>query len=195
MTKRAELTALVVGAVVLAGCGSHAGSSASTPTARPTFKISRAAAAHRGRPLSYAVYHHLVGAVDFDHENAELARMTRGQRALYALASVDGEIENGGFSQLFVNSTGSLTDEAVEGARLFGARNYETLLRRAVRLFPERRVPEGFERRNRELEGISEAALTRLDDAWFATYERDPLDRYYERYIRRHPSEFFRGET
>jgi hypothetical protein len=195
MTKRAGLTALVVGALVLAGCGSRAGSSQSTPTPRATFKIPRAAAAQRGRPLSYAVYDHIVGAVDFDHENADLARMTQGQRALYALASVDGEIQNGGFSQLFVNSTGSLVDEAIDGARLFGARTYERLLRRGGRLFPERRVPEDFERRNRELEAISEAALTGLDDAWFAASEREPLDRYYERYIRRHPSEFFRGET
>jgi hypothetical protein len=195
VTTRAALPPLVVGAVIFGGCGSHARSSASTPTTRPTFKIARAAAGHGGRPLSYAVYDHLVGAVDFDHENADLARMTPGQRALYALASVDGEIENGGFSQLFVNSTGSLTDEAIDGARLFGARTYGTLLRRAGRLFPKRRVPEGFERRNRELEAISEAALTRLDDAWFAASERDPLDRYYERYIRRHPSQFFRGET
>jgi hypothetical protein len=195
VTTRAELTALVVGAVLLAGCGSHEKSSASTPTTEATFKISRAAATHRGRPLSYAVYDHLVGAVDFDHEDADLARMTRGQRALYSLVSVDDEIQNGGFSQLFFNATGSLVDEAIDGARLFGARRYETLLRRSGRLFPGRRVPEDFERRNSQLARISEAALTRLDDAWFAAWERDPLARYYDRYIRRHPSEFFRGET
>ena len=193
--KAAEVAAVVVGLVVFGGCGSDAKRAAPAPSPREQFKMSRFAAAHAGEPLSYAVYDHLVDVVDLDHEEAALARMTPGQRALYALASVDGEIQNGGFSQLFFNATGSLTDEAIDGARLFGARGYEGLLRGASRLFAGGRVPEGFERRNRELDRISEAALVRLDDAWFAAYDRDPLDRYYGRCIRRHPAEFFRGET
>jgi Domain of unknown function (DUF4375) len=117
--------------------------------------------------------------------------MTPGQRALYALASVDGEIQNGGFSQLFSNSTGALTGEAVAGARLFGAHGYARLLDRASRLFPHATVPHDRGRRNRDLDRISVRALVRLDDGWYALYERDPLDTYYSRYIARHPTEFF----
>jgi hypothetical protein len=192
-TRLLEPGAAVVAALLLVGCGSH-GARRPAPTPRlPTFKLTRAAAERSGDPLSYAIYDHLLDVIDFAHEERDLRRMTPGQRALYALASVDGEIENGGFAQLFSNSTGSLIDDAVTGSRLFRARGYERLLARASTLFPRRVVPEDRERRNRELNQIPDRSLTQLDDAWFSLYERDPLDRYYERYVSRHPDEFLGG--
>lgn len=62
--------------------------------------------------------------------------LTPGQRAVYALDWVRKEVSNGGFDQLFGNSTGYLTPEAIEGAAHIGAGDYEDILRRAAAIFP-----------------------------------------------------------
>jgi hypothetical protein len=133
----------------------------------------------------------LDGATD-----PRLRDATAGQRAIYALASVDGEIQNGGVAALFYNSTGALVPEAIRGAQTIGAFPYREVLLELASLFPGGRVPLARPAREEVLERVTEGTLERLDERWSGLYERSPLDRKYAPYIARHPDQFFRdGEA
>jgi hypothetical protein len=174
--------------------------------------IAAAAAAgirRAGRPIDFRIprsalppeldvntAHAAVGLLFVTLEGATDARLrdaTPGQRAIYALASVDGEIQNGGVAALFYNSTGALVPEAIRGARRIEASAYEEVLVELASLFPGARVPLARPAREEVLERVPEETLERLDERWFGLYERAPLDRKYAPYIARHPSEFFRS--
>jgi Domain of unknown function (DUF4375) len=181
--------ALVV-VVALAGCGG--GEAAETE--RSTFFVEAPPRITSDTPLE--IYDAMVDRIDFDHEAEELARMTPGQRALYALNAATDEINNGGFSQYYWNSSGALAMPAIGGARLVGAKPYEQLLRGGAALFPDGRVPTEHARRQELVDSgeVPEGKLSALDERWFQAEERQPLDDYLAAYIRDHPDEFFRGD-
>lgn len=124
-----------------------------------------------------------------------LGKLTRGQRAIYALSWIRAEVSNGGFDQCFFNSTAFLLPEAIEGAELLGSPEWADLLREARDLFPPP-FPLERERRQQLLDQMPESsrdAMQRLDDQLFALDE-DPhtsLDELFRRYIEGHPEEFF----
>jgi hypothetical protein len=67
-------------------------------------------------------------------------RMTREQFLLLAVLNVDGEICNGGVSQMLFNSYGQLAEEAIEGFRLFGFERQAELVDEALTLFDIRPI-------------------------------------------------------
>ena len=135
---------------------------------------------------------HAMGP-NLEREGQILRQATRGERALYALWTVDGEVNNGGFEQFFVNTSGALTQEAIRGAREIGARRHERILRAAVAPF-QRGVPKDRAARQRALDEIpdatKESTFGTLDDEWYAA-DRE-LERRLIAYVRTHPREFFR---
>jgi hypothetical protein len=149
----------------------------------------------RGVDLLFAIAEGLeaqMGA-DYEREDEVLTRATPGQSAIYALLWTDAEVNNGGFEQFFFNSSGSLIDEAIEGAELVGASGNASILREAAEVFADGDVPENRETRSRILDELSEESrekLLQFDDRWF------DLDRKLERkmlaYVREYPNEFFR---
>ncbi|HKY11941.1 MAG TPA: DUF4375 domain-containing protein [Gaiellaceae bacterium] len=181
------LVVLVV--VALAGCG---GGEAVEPE-RSTFFVDAPPRITGDTPVE--IYNAMVDRIDYDHEAEELTRMTPGQRALYALNAATDEINNGGFSQYYWNSSGDLATTAIDGARLVGAKPYEQLLRGGAALFPDGRVPTERARRQELVDSgeVPEGKLSALDERWFQAEERRPLHYYLAAYIRHHPDEFFRG--
>jgi Domain of unknown function (DUF4375) len=137
----------------------------------------------------------MVDRIDYEQEAEELARMTPGQRALYTLNSATDEINNGGFSQYYWNSSGDLAMPAIDGVRLVGAKPYEQLIRGGAALFPDGRVPTQRARRQELVDSgdVPEGKFRALDARWFQAEEHLPLDDYLAAYIRGHPDEFFRG--
>ncbi len=125
-----------------------------------------------------------------------LAELTPGQRAVYALDWVRKEVGNGGFDQLFGNSTGYLTPEAIEGAAYIGALDYVDVLRRAAAIFPNGVVPRDRDERTDLIDPEEHGPLLdRLDDEFFALLENPErnLTRLMAIYMARHPTEFFTG--
>ena len=80
-----------------------------------------------------------IGADLFEAEDlpAALERREADERAFFALVACGAEIDNGGFAQLFTNSTGELIDEAIAGAEHFEAKEHAAVLREAKLIFPE----------------------------------------------------------
>ncbi len=125
-----------------------------------------------------------------------LSGLTVGQRAVYALDWVRKEVGNGGFDQLFGNSTGYLTPEAIEGAKHIGADDYADVLQRAANVFPSGVVPRDRDQRTDHLDSDPDTygpILEALDDEFFALLE-DPdrnLTRLMAIHMARHLDEFF----
>ena len=131
---------------------------------------------------------------DLEDEAAVLRRATRGQRAIYALDWTTLEVNNGGWHQFFWNSSGSLTDEAIAGAELIGARENAAILREATAVFPRGQVPEDRSARQRALDSLLEAEVERvfrpLEVRWYARDRQ--LERVMVAYVESNPDEFFR---
>ena len=111
-----------------------------------------------------------LDTVDAVAELEELA--TEGQWRLFVLLTVDGEVANGGFEQLFGTQGVAFAREAAGAAAHVGAPQHARLIERAV----ERRTEA--------------ATLGELDEAWYAN-ER-ALQRALHRYVVANRDEFFR---
>ncbi len=67
--------------------------------------------------------------------------LTPSERVYYVVGVLEGEVYNGGFSQFFTNSSGSLYQEAVEGLYILKATQSLELLQRAKTLYFGNAVP------------------------------------------------------
>ena len=92
-----------------------------------------------------------------------------GVRAVYTTWVVEAEVGNGGFDQYFLNTEGTLAEEAIAGFRLFGAGRLAVLVEEAL-----------LQRGNME-------ALGRLDDQF---YELGSAQAGRVRFIRQNPDSF-----
>ncbi len=79
---------------------------------------------------------------DGDGNTEHLERLSAEARLVYQVWNFDGEIHNGGFDQLFVNSLGDCCDEIQSYLKQLGATNSERLLASAMAKFPNGIVPQ-----------------------------------------------------
>ena len=76
-----------------------------------------------------------------DGNTEYLERLSPEARLVYQVWNFDGEIHNGGFDQLFVNSLGDHCTEILSYLNKLGASNSERHLRSAMANFPNGLVP------------------------------------------------------
>jgi hypothetical protein len=129
---------------------------------------------------------------NLEHKDAVLGAARPGQRAVYAVWVVDGEVGNGGFEQLFYNWGVSLIEDAISGAELIQAKRFAEILRRANEAFAAVPFP-GDSNYAVYVASIPKGTMHTLDslaDRWFA--RDDDLERALIAYVEAHPSEFFR---
>jgi hypothetical protein len=167
-------------ALLLAGCG---GESRDEPAA--TIELAEA-------NTLFDRYDRLLASIDFDREEAEINELPPGDRALYVLFTVDGEINNGGFSQYLFNSTAELHDEAVENARLVGATETAALLERLPDVLEVESISGDRAERQALLDRLrpeQEAELARMDEEWFDGISVE-IETSLSRYLSAHPDAF-----
>ena len=86
--------------------------------------------------------------------------------AIYAAHFAQSEICNGGFYQLFSNSTGVLSPEAVQGFRLIGMDKTAGLLNAAMEMLGNT-FPRDRGARQKVLKNLSKEKFDQLDKAFF----------------------------
>jgi hypothetical protein len=93
------------------------------------------------------------------------------EAAFFSLVFVGAEIDNGGFSQVFTNSTGDLVGAAVAAADRFALPEHARVLREAsAQLFPAG-VPPDLASRLEQWEVLGDSAddvIQTLDERWYA---------------------------
>lgn len=117
--------------------------------------------------------------------------LTEPQKYLYLNQSLEREINNGGFSQYFYNSSGDFAHETIISLRAIGAYKTAEILQNAIDQFPGAAVPRDRAMRQEILEQIESKAdevWERLDKAFYR-YE-DKLNELNMKYIRKNRNSF-----
>lgn len=115
-------------------------------------------------------------------------RLNEHERVFFITQTVEQEVNNGGFSQFFFNSSGDFSNEMVEAFTKIGALKTAEICRKALTVF-DGPVPVGREEREALLEHLDcDDVFGECDDAFFE-YE-DNLEELNNAYIMEH-REFF----
>lgn len=113
------------------------------------------------------------------------------QRVFRAVSGLDGEVNNGGFAQYFVNSGGEHWEDARRGLRAIGCPGRLATLETVLKAFGRGGPARDGEARHRQLAAFNEqqdAVLSAGDTAWGESPE--PLDAALMRYVADHAESF-----
>lgn len=106
----------------------------------------------------------------------EIDTLTPSQRYFYLNQSLEREVNNGGFDQYFLNSSGDNAHDTLDSLKAIGASRTVALLQRAIDVFPDSKVPKDREERGNILQNqlppSAREQWNELDEAFFA-YEDD----------------------
>jgi hypothetical protein len=105
----------------------------------------------------------------------ELGKLTEPQKLFYLNQNLEREVNNGGFNQYFLNSSGNYAHETILSLAAIGATKTAKILGRAIDQFPGKNVPNDRNERNVILEQIEDEAnkvWNELDKEFFE-YEDD----------------------
>jgi len=105
----------------------------------------------------------------------DYGKLTDHQKLFYLNQNLEREINNGGFNQYFINSSGDNAHETILSLKAIGADKTADILQKAIDQFPEKRVPKDRDERTEIVEKIEEVAdevWEELDQAFF-NYEDD----------------------
>jgi HEAT repeat protein len=124
-------------------------------------------------------------------ETAGFLGLTAPQQHYLAISTLDAEVNNGGHSQYFLNSSGDQWREALAGLEAIGAVERATIFREAIGKFG----PSGpsFDRRKRmdELARLvrkDDAAFDAQDERWYKS--KEPIEVMLSKYVLARPDAF-----
>jgi hypothetical protein len=118
-------------------------------------------------------------------------KLTEPQKQFYLNQNLEREVNNGGFSQYFTNSSGDNTHETISSLKAIAAYKTADILQKAIDQFPDKTVPKGRNERVEIVEQIEEVANKVWDelDQTFFKYE-DNLNLLNIGFVRKH-KDFF----
>ena len=120
-----------------------------------------------------------------------LSTLNPAQKLYLAVLIYDGEVNNGGLSQYFFNSSGDYWREALAGLEAMGSKERVVVLRDAVAKFGKGGPSQDRERRQNQLaklERKSDALFDVLDDRYFKSKEL--IEVLAKRYVLKNPEAF-----
>ena len=119
------------------------------------------------------------------------AEMTEPQKLFNYNQELEREVNNGGFSQFFLNSSGDNAHETVLSLKAIGADKTADLLQKAIDQFPSKTISKDRDKRTEIVEEIEETAEEVWNDLDQKFYEyEDDLNTLNIEYVRKH-KEFF----
>lgn len=95
---------------------------------------------------------------------SKLDVLTDAQKVFFYTQSIEREVNNGGFSLYFTNSSGGFAHETVAALKLIGANHTADLLQAAIDLFPEGCVPKDGAERKRLATEMGKSAQQKWDE-------------------------------
>ena len=114
-----------------------------------------------------------------------------GERVIFCLDGLEREVNNGGFQQFFLNSSGDHSLDTPGALRALGAPRVAAIVEHALAVFPGQQPARDRDAREAQVEGLGPAALAELErlDAAFLAYP-EPLARLERSYVQAHRAEF-----
>jgi hypothetical protein len=121
----------------------------------------------------------------------ELENLSEPQKYFYFNQNLEREVNNGGFHQFFVNSSGNFAMETILSLKIVGAFHTVSILQMAIDQFPQGNVPnDEMERREliEKIEGKASDEWNTLDKKFFEY--QDNLNQLNMNYVRENSSFF-----
>ena len=121
----------------------------------------------------------------------DLGQLTEPQKMFYFNQNLEREVNNGGFDQFFLNSSGDFAMETISSLNVIGAVNTAAILQKAIDQFPHGTVPRDQTERQELMETIEDKASniwSELDEE-FLKYQ-DNLNQLNMNYVKEN-SAFF----
>ncbi len=106
---------------------------------------------------------------------SEPEKLSDEEKVIVYIEELEREVNNGGFSQFFNNSSGDYTEEVIQSLRKVGSVNFLRLVESAKSQFPNSFVPVDSTERQQILEEIENDASETWDrlDSEFYQYDED----------------------
>ena len=120
-----------------------------------------------------------------------IEKLSETQKMFFFNQNLEREINNGGFHQFFLNSSGSFAHETIASLNAIGANKTSLILQEAIEQFPSSTVPKKEALRREVMEKIEDKA----DEIWhkldekFYSYEENLYDLNIE-YIKQNQISF-----
>jgi len=121
----------------------------------------------------------------------DFASQSVPQKVFSALWEVESEVNNGGFSQYFVNDSAESASFVVEALKTIGAPKTADICRRAIATAFPAGLPESMEAIRSAAADFSDELLEKLEplDQEFLSYPHNLTDLLFV-YVSKHPEEF-----
>lgn len=121
----------------------------------------------------------------------DMDKLTDPQKQFYYNQCLEREINNGGFNQYFINSSGDFAHQAVQSLTAIGALTTAHILQKAIDQFPDKKVPQDRDERIELVERIEETA----NEVWEELNQKffeyaDDLNILNLNFIRQHKADF-----
>ena len=121
----------------------------------------------------------------------DVDKLTEPQRLFYLNQNLEREINNGGFNQYFINSSGDFAHQTIQSLNAIGAKITADILQKAIDQFPDKQVPRDRDERIDAVEQIEQMANEVWDELDQKFYEyKDDLNSLNLNYIKKHPGDF-----
>lgn len=145
--------------------------------------------------LEQVVYDNIVETFnhDFSKELECIKKLSAGQQMFWSTLILEGEVNNGGFNQFYINSNPQIGEMAQKGFKLIHADKFADLTFRANKVYEENKTKfEAFNDGTFESLGKSyeDNPLNKLDDEFFDLDEIQNISKLRIKYIREHKIEF-----
>ena len=121
----------------------------------------------------------------------DMDKLTEPQKQFYYNQCLEREINNGGFNQYFINSSGDFAHQTIQSLTAIGASTTADILQKAIDQFPDKKVPQDRDERIELVEQIEETAnevWEELDQKFFEY--ADDLNTLNLNFIRQHKADF-----
>ena len=110
------------------------------------------------------------------HDKTDLASLNQKQRNFILNENILREVNNGGFKQFYLNSSGEFAHETISSLRAIGAIKTSKIVEEANRLFPNQIVPKDRSKRINTITNLDEQVLTKFSLLEKKFYKSDPLE-------------------
>lgn len=114
--------------------------------------------------------------------------LSKGERLIYLMGDLEGEVNNGGFSQYFFNSSGKYADETILILKEIGAKYTSSLLEEAKKIYKSGPTNDGRDEPEVDLTDSQEEKLNELDNKFYEY--KDNLNELQITYIKLHITDF-----
>jgi len=118
----------------------------------------------------------------------DINQLTEGEKVIYFIGVLEGEVNNGGFSQFLFNTSGKYTTETLDALNDIGAQYTASLLQEAIAIYKNGPTSEGSEGEMTSLTDEQTKKLYVLDEKFYEY--KDDLGGLQITYIKNHISDF-----